>query len=200
MLILPPLLISSQTLTSQEPVLLINYLLPALRTELPGQIKPRGGAGAGTRVGCMSGAHRLLDGHHGGHAPWWWGNPDTPILTCKSLDVPFSCIRTAPRPHKAPYVHLSCSRSTSPRVASHTHTATRTLLRHRHTLSQHLPREPAPPRPAYFSTITPTSAYLPRAHVCVTHILHACALPGPMPRAPSGVPKLESGAIMHWPV
>jgi hypothetical protein len=41
-LVLPSLLISSQTLKSQEPVLLINYLLPELRAGLPGQIKPWG--------------------------------------------------------------------------------------------------------------------------------------------------------------
>lgn len=35
-------LIYNQTSKSQEPVLLINYLLPELRAGLPGQIKSKG--------------------------------------------------------------------------------------------------------------------------------------------------------------
>lgn len=41
-LVLPSPLIYNQTSKSQEPVLLINYLLPELRVGLPGQIKSQG--------------------------------------------------------------------------------------------------------------------------------------------------------------
>lgn len=64
-LVLESLLISSQTLKSQAPVLLINYLLPGLRVRLLGQINPRGGEATKRQTGAWGDLPPNLE-----HAPW----------------------------------------------------------------------------------------------------------------------------------